>query len=251
LDQIIFDIENFYEQSGMWKVDGIEKSIRQIRIEATADDERRIHFTSNYIQNKDLLDFGCGAGGYLLKAKEIAKSVTGIELEREKRDYLRNQGITCLKNVEILQHEKYDVITLFHVLEHLADPIDMLKKLGNHLSADGKMIIEVPNADDVLLSLYGSKAFADFTYWVCHLYLFTNKTLTELIHKAGLQISFIQQIQRYPLSSHLYWLSNGKPGGRRKWAALNDDALDKIYGDRLANLGVADTIIIVVEKGSS
>ena len=131
------------------------------------------------------------------------------------------------------------------MLEHLPDPIETLKSLKGHLRLDGKIIIEVPNADDALLSLYKCVAFADFTYWVCHLYLFTNDTLKTVVERAGLKIQFIQQIQRYPLSNHLKWLCDGVPGGHQKWAAFNDTVLDGLYGERLARLGIADTIMVV------
>ena len=79
-------------------------------------------------------------------------------------------------------------------------------------------------------------------------YLYSNQTLKALIEKAGLRIDFIQQIQRYPLANHLYWLSHNKPGGHQEWGMLTDYELDKAYGDKLAKLGIADTIIAVVKK---
>lgn len=97
------------------------------------------------------------------------------------------------------------------------------------------------------MSLYGSKEFADFTYWECHLFLYTNDTLKKLLHSVGLKPIFMEQIQRYPLANHLYWLSQGKPGGHVKWKALTDDELDKLYGDKLAKLGIADTIMTIAE----
>lgn len=59
---------------------------------------------------------------------------------------------------------KYDIITAFHVVEHLQDSIAILKELSSCLKENGKMIIEVPNADDALLTIYKSKAFREFTY---------------------------------------------------------------------------------------
>ncbi len=118
-----------------------------------------------------------------------------------------------------------------------------MDKFKQHLNKDGLILVEVPNADDALLSLYNSDSFADFTYWHCHVYLYNNETLKRLVKKAGLRVKFIQQIQRYTLSNHLYWLSNGKPGGHQKWAFMKDAQMDKQYGDLLAKLGIADTIM--------
>ena len=74
--------------------------------------------------------------------------------------------------------EKCDVITLFHVLEHLHDPRETLVSLKSHLQPQEKILIEVPNTDESLLKLYKNKGFVEF-YWSCHLYVFTVKTLEK------------------------------------------------------------------------
>lgn len=66
--------------------------------------------------------------------------------------------------------ETFDVITMFHVFEHLKNPGKWLDEIARALKPRGILFIEVPNANDVLLSFYESEAFADFTYWSAHLY---------------------------------------------------------------------------------
>ena len=249
LDKFIDDIEKFYEESNMRPM---QKSLKEIRTTAYQDDYRRYIFMRNMMENKSILDFGAGAGGFIKLCKECAKEIYGIELEKMMQDVIINEGVPCFSTASELKQnlpeKRFDIITLFHVLEHLQKPVEILQSLAELLNDNGKMIIEVPNADDALLSIYRCNSFANFTYWMCHLYLYSNQTLKALIEKAGLKISFIQQIQRYPLSNHLYWLSNKKPGGHSVWGMLSDDNLDKAYGDKLAKLGIADTIVTVVEK---
>ena len=100
-----------------------------------------------------------------------------------------------------------DVITMFHVFEHLSDPKVWLRKIAKHIKTNGILFIEVPNANDDLLALYKCQAFSDFTYWSAHLYLYTKESLTKLIVEEG---SFIigldDQEQGYPIANHLYWL---------------------------------------------
>jgi hypothetical protein len=110
------------------------------------------------------------------------------------------------------------------------------------------MIIETPNANDALLSFYKSEAFANFTYWGCHLYLFTQETLRTVAEKAGLKVNYISQYQRYPLSNHLYWLSNQKPGGHKIWDCFNTPILKETYEGALAKLGLCDTLVMSVSK---
>lgn len=138
---------------------------------------------------------------------------------------------------------KVDVITMWHVLEHLENPIALLHRLKKLLVPNGVIYIEVPNAEDALLSLYQSNAFADFTYWECHLFLYSNETLKNLIEKAGLKIAFQTQIQRYSLANHLYWLANGLPGGHIQWNMMNSHSLNEEYEKLLVGLGKADTLI--------
>lgn len=248
LSKFIKEPETFYKTSEMRKADG-EKSVQSIQKEVRIDDERRFIFLEKMIENKNILDFGCGAGGFLLRAQKIAKHVTGIELEDNMNSYLNNQGIKCYSSLNHAPHiGTFDLITMFHVLEHLEDPCQILRQLQLILADDGCIIIEVPNANDALLTLYQSAEFADFTYWKCHLYLYTTATIERLAQKCGFKIKFIKQVQRYPLSNHLYWLAKTKPGGHVQWSFLNSKLMEKEYENVLSSLGIADTIVAALVK---
>jgi 2-polyprenyl-3-methyl-5-hydroxy-6-metoxy-1,4-benzoquinol methylase len=206
------------------------------------DDECRFKMYSEMIANKDILDFGCGTGGFLKFAKNIAKNVYGIEPERRLRTHFEKNNIKTYIDMNDF-NETVDYIFMFHVLEHIKDPIAILNILKSKLKPGGKIIVEVPNADDALLTLYKSKAFSCFTYWSPHLYLYNSATLSMLAKKAGFSISCIKQRQRYPLSNHLYWLAKEKPGGHIEWNFLNNQDLAKSYENALASIGKCDTIV--------
>ena len=137
---------------------------------------------------------------------------------------------------------------MFHVLEHIPDPKSILGELSEMLADDGQIIVEVPNADDALFTLYNSKPFSCFTYWSCHLFLFTRRSLEMLMTQVGLRMNYIKQILRYPLSNHLYWLANGNPCGHQKWHFLNSPELHAAYEKQLAAIGKCDTILASVSK---
>ena len=139
------------------------------------------------------------------------------------------------------------MITAFHVVEHLSDPIAILKTLATKLTRNGRMVVEVPSSEDALLTLYDSSAFQHFTYWSQHLFLFNAETLRRLAKQSGLRILAIQQYQRYPLSNHLHWLSQGKPGGHQKWAFLDSPELQTAYANSLASAAKCDTLIAHLE----
>ena len=233
----------FYEKSGMH---GAEPKSMAAWLKATEwDDQRRFEMLKPMLPNKKVLDFGCGAGGFLNKAQQLAASVDGIELEIRVQEYWRER-FTIHPGVEFAG-EDYDLITAFHAVEHLSDPMTMLKTLADKLAKNGRMVVEVPSSEDALLTLYDSDAFQYFTYWSQHLFLFNSETLRRLATQAGLRIVSIQQYQRYPLSNHIHWLSQNKPGGHQKWAFLDSPALSAAYANALAEIGKCDTLIAHLE----
>jgi len=234
---------DFYADSGMH---GSEAPDAQAWLrESERDDRRRIAFLASRLAGSRLLDLGCGAGGFLAHAGALATSATGIEPERRLAGHFRALGLTVHSDLGALPEDsRFDLITAFHVIEHLADPREILRRLAARL-ADSRsgLIVEVPAATDALLSLYRSSSFSNFTYWSCHLYLFDASTLRRLAEQAGLRVDFIRQVQRYPLSNHLHWLAAGRPGGHRTWAFLDTPELERAYESTLASLGLCDTLI--------
>ncbi|MCW7462971.1 class I SAM-dependent methyltransferase [Leptospira limi] len=237
--------EEFYQNSGMH--DGnvpIDEWIRNTEM----DDNRRFQDLRLSLPNQTLLDFGCGNGAFLKLVTPLCKEVAGVELEKRLQPYFLSQGLKVYESLSELEGE-YDWITAFHVIEHLSDPVPILKKLSMHLKSNsGKLLVEVPSSQDALLTLYGSIPFQEFTYWSCHLYLYNEFTLRKLAEMAGLKVQMIKQIQRYPLSNHLYWLSKSKPGGHKAWPLLNNPDLQSAYANVLASIGACDTISAILVK---
>lgn len=236
--------EGHYENSGMH--DGEEPDIGAWLKEAQTDDERRYQLLKEQMTNKSILDFGCGIAGFLDRAKKTAATVAGIELEFALQPSFQTRGLTVFTSLNAVKEneQKWDLITAFHVVEHLPDPVGVLKELSSLLSEEGEMIIEVPSSDDVLLTFYENQPFQNFTYWSQHLFLFNANTIRSLVKKAGLKLNWVKHVQRYPLANHLYWLAKGKPGGHMKWGFINTDGLNEQYEKQLAALGLTDTIMV-------
>ena len=242
--------DGFYESSEMH---GEEMPDVQAWLKETAwDDERRFQYLKSVLPNRKLLDFGCGAGGFLLKAREVAATAHGVEPETRLSSHFQSHGLTVFQNISDISTDipggGYDIIAMFHVLEHIPDPKSILSQLSEMLADGGQIIVEVPNADDALLTLYNNGPFSNFTYWSCHLFLYTAKTLGMLFGQMNLKVNYIKQIQRYPLSNHLHWLANGKPGGHQKWHFLNSPELHAAYEKQLAAIGKCDTIIASISR---
>jgi 2-polyprenyl-3-methyl-5-hydroxy-6-metoxy-1,4-benzoquinol methylase len=235
--------ESFYQESGLHGADvpSIESWLR----DTEWDDERRFAMMSAALPNKRLLDFGCGAAGFLKRAQGLAAEVKGIELETRVREYWEG-NISIVASVEAAG-EGWDLITAFHVIEHLHDPRAIISRLAVALKPKGRMVLEVPNSNDALATLYDCGPFQSFTYWSQHLFLFNAATLERLAHQAGLRVVAVQHYQRYPLSNHLHWLSQGKSGGHKRWAFLDTPELTTAYASSLAAMGKTDTLIAYLE----
>ena len=241
----------FYEKSGMHaeELRPIEDWLKETR----SDDQRRFQQLRPLLVNKRILDFGCGAGGFVSRANSLAAEAVGVEVEVRVTDFYENSDITIFPSIEKAASfsggNGFHTITAFHVVEHLPDPREVIQQLGKMLKPDGRMVIEVPSAGDALLTLYDCDAFQRFTYWSQHLFLFTAHTLELLARQAGLSVVAVQHYQRYPLSNHLHWLSLGKPGGHQSWSFLDSPDLVSAYANTLAALGKTDTLIIHLERG--
>jgi SAM-dependent methyltransferase len=219
--------------------------------ETDRDDTRRYEMFKSKMTNRSVLDFGCGCGGFLLKARNVATEVAGLELERRLQPWFQSQNLHVWPSIEVLQQQpatKFDLITSFHVFEHLSDPRAMLTQLSEFLADDGEIIVEVPSANDALLTLYNCEPFTQFTYWSQHLFLFNPFTICELVKQSGLKLNWQKNIQRYSLSNHLYWLSRGKSGGHAKWSFFDDVRLDELYANQLAEISKTDTVMVSIRK---
>lgn len=232
-----------YEDSGMHG--DVMPSIESWLRETEQDDDRRFEMFKTALTNRKVLDFGCGAAGFVKRAQALAAEVGGVELERRVHEYW-GDAITLHSSLEDADND-YDLITAFHVVEHLQDPRAMLTALASRLKERGRLVVEVPSSEDALLTLYGNDAFQHFTYWSQHLFLFNAETIRILAGQAGLRVVSIQQFQRYPLSNHLYWLSRNEPGGHQRWSFLDTPALTEAYAASLAAAGKCDTIIAYLE----
>lgn len=233
-----------YADSGMHG--GALLSIEAWLRETEQDDQRRFEMLKAALVNRKVLDFGCGAAGFVRKARSLAAEVVGVEPERRVRQYWGN-AVRLLGSLEEAGNG-YDLITAFHVVEHLPDPRAILRELALRLRDGGRLVIEVPSSEDALLTLYDSDAFQRFTYWSQHLFLFNAETLRRLAAQAALRVVSIQQFQRYGLSNHLYWLSRNRQGGHRQWSFLDNPALNEVYAAALAAIGKCDTIIAYLES---
>ena len=170
----------------------------------------------------------------------------GIELQQNYVDLLNSDGITCTNDLANVENKSLDILVSFHVIEHLPNPLDTLSELITKIISGGQILIEVPHANDFLLSTVCCDDFKQFTLWSQHMVLHTRETLRKTLEYVGLQDIQIEGVQRYPLSNHLNWLANGKPGGHKSpISILDSDALSEMYQNSLARIDATDTLVVI------
>jgi SAM-dependent methyltransferase len=93
-----------------------------------------------------VLDVGCGRGDFLAKCRQAGHDVVGLEADADAAKHSRARGIEVHEeSLELFSERGFDVVTAFHVLEHVADPLTFVRRLAQ--CAKGPVVISVPNAD--------------------------------------------------------------------------------------------------------
>lgn len=198
-------------------------------------------------KGQSVLEIGSASGFFLSKIKPRVEEVFGIEPNTAYREYANKKGIPTCPDIKELGHRKFDIIFLYYVLEHIKDPNGFLKHVKHFLkSSKSRIVIEVPNVDEALVSLYHSPAYNEFVWQRAHCSYFSALTMEKLFKRSGLKAKFIPE-QRYDISNHIYWLAECKPGGAGKYAHIFSGALNRKYADDLKDKWLCDTILAVAQ----
>ena len=241
--------ENYYENKNTYKKD--EKTIKtrdgKLKVHLLKDSLRIIKQFKKNIKNKIILDFGCGTGEFLYNSQKIFKKGFGIEPDKSRIQYSENNKIKFFRNIKEIEKLdlKFDSIFLFHVFEHLINPIEILIQLKSKLKKNGILIIEVPHANDLLLSKLRLKSFVNFTLWSEHLILHTKRSLKCFLEKAGFKKNKIFFYQRYNLNNNIGWILYDKAGGHFFFKKLFNKKTNNQYGDILIKNEYTDTIFSI------
>lgn len=205
--------KEFYDKDMQNKNINFYGSIEDHRRISVVDTTRRSIFVNKLTpKNGRILEIGSGHGFFVGAMHKKKYNITGIEISIEKRTMAKK--VTKAKILDIdLNHDvldigKFDTIVMFHVLEHIADPISFLKKIRSLLKPGGKIIIEVPNCDDFQLEL--NRSYRDFYWQRAHLQYFSPKTLKKILSLSGLSSKIIG-IQRYSVENMFSWKLTNKP----------------------------------------
>ncbi|WP_276168623.1 class I SAM-dependent methyltransferase [Zobellia alginiliquefaciens] len=183
------DLQKYYESdvyishtdSSKSVIDKMYQAVKKISL------SQKVFLINRYAkQNKTLLDIGAGTGDFLLEAKKWKWSVKGVEPNQDARIRSREKRMELLAGLDDLPNTKFQVITLWHVLEHLPDLDSQIETIKKNLEKDGTLVIAVPN-----FKSYDAQHYKEF--WAAydvprHLWHFSKEAIHKIFAKHGMEL---------------------------------------------------------------
>jgi 2-polyprenyl-3-methyl-5-hydroxy-6-metoxy-1,4-benzoquinol methylase len=133
-----------------------------------------------------ILDIGAGTGDFLLEAKNKNWETVGVEPNEKAKSIAIKKGVLFADTIEKLESNSFDVITLWHVLEHVPDVVHQVAELKRLLKPSGTLIIAVPNFKSFDANYYK-------TLWAAydvprHLWHFSKTAIEKLFDKQNMNL---------------------------------------------------------------
>jgi SAM-dependent methyltransferase len=240
-------LDAFYESDDYWTkrfkdTDILEKIHNKLQEEQT---RWLSEVGLNEVRNKNVADFGAGAGMFLDLVKAYAKSTIGIEPSQHLKDVIKERGHRHFNYSFDVPKNSVDCAVSFDTLEHIEDPILFINDIFTSLTEGGKLYIGVPNQDDFLKKL--EPDYLPFFYHKSHLYYYNSKALRTVLTKAGFDVLETRYVHKYDIMNMVYWLKDrigrGKTGGE-----VFDYHTERTFNENLERQGISSHILIVARK---
>jgi len=205
------------------------------------DTKRRRGYVDNCdYYGQSLLDYGCGDGAFVTEIQNVLLIVDGYDPSMG-GTFTALNGSVLTDRLATLRTD-YEVITLWHALEHFRDPIYELARIRSLAAPRAQLLVEVPHARSWLL--HNCTAQLRASLWSDHLILHTAESLRRLLLHTGWRVVTLDGVQRYSLRNALSWLTTGKgDGGSGAWTDS-----DCAWAAERVNAGDSDTLLCVAEK---
>lgn len=147
---------------------------------------RKVRLMNSFTEQRTILDVGAGTGDFLREARRRKWAIDGVEPNRMARGLASEKGIMLYETLKEVPETTYAVITLWHVLEHLPQLEEQMKRLISYLKEDGTLFVAVPN-----FKSYDANYYQNF--WAAydvprHLWHFSRSSIELLFAKHGMRV---------------------------------------------------------------
>ena len=188
-------LSEFYP-SGYWWVGKGRSALWERRYREWMVKRDQLKFVTGAVSGKKLrlLDIGCGSGTFVRMARGAGIEAYGLEMSPEAVAIAETEiPGAILQGTEddiLARKERFDIVTMFHALEHMPDPFRFLKKLQGLLEPDGSLVVQVPNSQSLQARIFGSRWYG----LDCprHLYNYSDFSLFHLLGRAGYTVRTVR-----------------------------------------------------------
>ena len=182
-----------------------------------------------------LLDVGCGSGLFLARMRALGWQVNGVEPDPEAARIGREHyGLDIRSSVEDLESERFDAVTLHHVIEHVPDPVALLARLRRLLRPEGRLVVVTPNPESL-----GRRIFQrNWIHWdpPRHLHIFSAGSLAMAARRAEFRPTTLRTSAR---AARFAWTASrtigstgradvGRIRGPLQWQSLAFQTLESV-----------------------
>jgi SAM-dependent methyltransferase len=186
------ELRDTYGPAYTWQKKGGLLSIAESwyrRLLVRCDQARSVQFAARLANGTDFLDIGCGDGLLITEARRLGLRACGIDRPGAPLWPGCNPAWRISADLETVDQppQSWEVVSLFHVAEHLRDPLRLLTKIHSWLRARGVLVIQVPNASSFQAHLFRSRWYGfDIPRHLVH---WTEGTLTQALRQTGYEVA--------------------------------------------------------------
>lgn len=156
------------------------------------DFKNKLNELNKITSKRKLLDIGCSIGTFMEVALKDDWEVYGFDISKFAINICRSKGLTVYENFKDLP--KFDVITVWNMIDHAENPQEYLQEIISHLNNNGILIISTSTTDNWLYQLahylykLGIKKPVELCYPIHHSTYFSTSALSKILQKAGLDV---------------------------------------------------------------
>jgi len=221
LDKSLWPKEDFYTEEYRTQFssnsDGKKQKCEEhIRVQKNLNTRQFELFNKFLTEDTKYLEIGCSFGGVTSQVYNFGVDECHVvEPNVEDTNFVKEN---C-KNVKVfnstfedvgLNENYYDIIVAFDVVEHVYSPGNFLKKCYSLLRNGGRLVIAVPNHNDVLLANYECDKYKKFYYHKAHINYFTSNSIKDLCKLNGVY-GQVKSFLDYSFFNHVFWYQNNNP----------------------------------------
>lgn len=172
---------------------------------------KKVNLINKQVSQKGkILDFGAGTGDFLVACQKNGWETTGFEPNQSAKNKAESKGVYITNNMQNVENQQFDIITLWHVLEHVPNVEQQLQQLKQLLKPNGTLIIAVPNYKS-FDAIYYKQHWAAFDV-PRHLWHFSKTAIQKLAQNNQMQV--VQILPMYFDSFYVSLLSEKYKTGK-------------------------------------